>query len=527
MKTRIKLIATLIPSSICLNAIAGLTVEQRLEILEKELAENKKELQSTRQELLEYKLASAENSEKSNSDSAIIVKQDQKKQTYLDGKRKNIADTPASVTGETRAKDVTLSDISKYVQDDLGFKYSGYFRTGWATAGHGKPASYAAGALGRFGNEYGGWFDLILDKRVYSNNGKTVNAVVQIDGNVSQSYSNGSFNTYEDNILQFSDMYVTTTGFIPFLPEATFWIGRHYLRNYEIQMLDWKAHKADSAGAIGLENIDVGVGKLDVALLRQDLKLYSKDYSSTTSVNTNAVDIRYREIPLWDKATLELDGKYNFPNRDNESKSSNYFNMKDAWLATGVVRQNFENGGFNDFVIQGASNSIASGFMHISDSNPDYGYGSYYYGDHNNGTGIRLISQGEMYIRPDVIMANALVYGHGKDLYSYETGAHTNFNTFRAVLRPAYIWDDYNQTGVELAYFNQTNRAKGTSYRESGYKTTLFHTFKVDTSMLRSRPEIRFYGTWIKSIENEISEYSFENDKSDQFSVGVQAEVWW
>jgi len=161
-------------------------------------------------------------------------------------------------------------------------------------------------------------------------------------------------------------MYVTTTGFIPFLPEATFWVGKHYLKNYEIQMLDWKAHKADSAGAVGLENIDVGVGKLDMALLRQDLDLYDKSYTSTTQVNTNAIDIRYREIPLWNKATLEIDGKYNTANESDSQHSSNYFELKDAWLATGLFRQNFDNGGFNEFALQYASNSIASGFMEMA-----------------------------------------------------------------------------------------------------------------------------------------------------------------
>lgn len=97
-------------------------------------------------------------------------------------------------------------------------------------------------------------------------------------------------------------------------------------------------------------------------------------------------------------------------------------------------------------------------------------------------------------------MANAIVYSFGNDVYSYETGAHSDFESIRTVLRPAYIWDKYNQTGVELGYFKQQNKdVTGKKYNESGYKTTLFHTFKVNTSMLTSRPEIRFYATYIKA----------------------------
>lgn len=114
------------------------------------------------------------------------------------------------------------------------------------------------------------------------------------------------------------------------------------------------------------------------------------------------------------------------------------------------------------------------------------------------------------------------------DIYSYETGAHSDFESIRAVVRPAYIWDQYNQTGVELGYFTQQNKdANSNKFNESGYKTTLFHTFKVNTSMLTSRPEIRFYATYIKALENELDGFTFEDNKDDQFAVGAQAEIWW
>ena len=79
---------------------------------------------------------------------------------------------------------MTLKDISKYIKDDIGFSYQGYFRSGWGTGNHGSPQTYAAGSLGRFGNEMSGWFDLTLNQRVYNQDGKTANAVVTYDGNV-------------------------------------------------------------------------------------------------------------------------------------------------------------------------------------------------------------------------------------------------------------------------------------------------------------------------------------------------------
>ncbi|XPE43157.1 carbohydrate porin [Shigella flexneri] len=55
--------------------------------------------------------------------------------------------------------------------------------------------------------------------------------------------------------------------------------------------------------------------------------------------------------------------------------------------------------------------------------------------------------------------------------------------------------------------------ANSNKFNESGYKTTLFHTFKVNTSMLTSRPEIRFYATYIKALENELDGFTFEDNK--------------
>ena len=112
----------------------------------------------------------------------------------------------------------------------------------------------------------------------------------------------------------------------------------------------------------------------------------------------------------------------------------------------------------------------------------------------------------------DIILANAIVYSFGNDVYSYETGAHSDFESIRAVVRPAWIWDKYNQTGVELGYFKQQNKdITGKKYNESGYKTTLFHTFKVNTSMLTSRPEIRFYATYIKAQDIDLDKAANSN----------------
>ncbi len=143
----------------------------------------------------------------------------------------------------------------------------------------------------------------------HNENGKRVDAVVMMDGNVGQQYSTGWFgdNAGGENFMQFSDMYVTTKGFLPFAPEADFWVGKHGAPKIEIQMLDWKTQRTDAAAGVGLENWKVGPGKIDIALVREDVDDYDRSLQNKQQINTNTIDLRYKDIPLWDKATLMVE----------------------------------------------------------------------------------------------------------------------------------------------------------------------------------------------------------------------------
>lgn len=535
------------------SALANkLTIELRLELLETELTENKNELQKTKEELGHYKskVASLQHSIIANGYRKAAISEPSKSSPVAD----NIANENGELTqsaenatvkgsqqiavidsnGEqTTIESVTLKDISKYIKDDIGFSYQGYFRSGWGTGNDGSPETYAAGSLGRFGNEMSGWFDLTLNQRVYNQDGKTANAIVTYDGNVGEQYNDAWFGDSDnENIMQFSDIYLTTRGFLPFAPDADFWVGKHKLPQYEIQMLDWKTLTADVAAGVGIENWALGPGMLDVSLSRDDVDVYSRDFEHTTQMNTNSVDLRYRNIPLWNNGMLSLMAKYSSPNKTNQQENNendgSYFEMKDSWMLTSILRQNMERDAFNEFTLQIANNSYASSFASFSDASNTMSHGRYYYGDHTDGIAWRLISQGEMYLGDNIIMANALVYSHGEDVYSYESGAHSDFDSIRTVIRPAWIWNTWNQTGVELGWFKQRNKTQqGITLDESAYKTTLYHAFKVGTSILGSRPEIRFYGTYINILDNELSNFNFDDKSKDEFMAGVQAEVWW
>ncbi|ECE0732200.1 carbohydrate porin [Salmonella enterica subsp. houtenae] len=533
----ISVLAALFPT---LTLAANLTVEQRLQLLEAELSANKKELQETQSQLSIYKnkMAAMEvslqqtESQRDTDKTGIPVK-DNKRISSIKIKPEQQVVLSNTQGDKTTVQNVTMKDISRFIKDDIGFSYQGYFRSGWGTSNHGSPQTYAAGSLGRFGNEMSGWFDLTLNQRVYNQDGKTANAIVTYDGNVGEQYNDAWFGDSDnENIMQFSDIFLTTRGFLPFAPEADFWVGKHKLPEYEVQMLDWKQLTTDVAAGIGIQNWVIGKGQLDISLSRDDVDVYSRDFSRTTQMNTNSIDIRYRNIPLWDKSSFSVMGKYAFANKTDEQErnedNNSFFKLKDTWMATAIVRQELPKDGFNEFTLQVANNSYASSFAEFTGSSDSISSGRYYYGDHSNGITWRLISQGELYLADRIIMANAIVGAHGEDIYSYETGAHSDFSSLRTVIRPAWIWNTYNESGVELGWFVQKNTtSNGTDAKESAYKATLYHALKVGPSLLNSRPEIRFYGTYIDILNNELSNFRFNDNSKDQFMIGVQAEVWW
>ena len=180
--------------AVCLSystMAAPLSVEQRVALLEKKLSENEQELQKTRSELQQYK---------TNSTAEVAAKPVTKNDRVL--VQQQVPATTVAGNGQPEVQNaaLTLDEISKYIKDDFGFNYSGYFRSGWATTPRGGPKSWAIGSLGRFGNEHSGWFDLTLSQRVYNKEGKTAKAVVTMDGNVGQRNNDSWFNDGGDDL---------------------------------------------------------------------------------------------------------------------------------------------------------------------------------------------------------------------------------------------------------------------------------------------------------------------------------------
>ncbi|MDT1246918.1 carbohydrate porin, partial [Escherichia coli] len=131
-----------------LNAMATkLTIEQRLELLENELSQNKQELKATQNELGVYKSrlstlqkSITENKYKSASLAEISATSPVADNIKNENGEQNSSAAAHTINGsqqvavieskgdKTTIESVTLKDISKYIKDDIGFSYQGYFR---------------------------------------------------------------------------------------------------------------------------------------------------------------------------------------------------------------------------------------------------------------------------------------------------------------------------------------------------------------------------------------------------------------
>jgi maltoporin len=88
-------------------------------------------------------------------------------------------------------------------------------------------------------------------------------------------------------------------------------------------------------------------------LVREDVDDYDRSLSNKQQINTNTLDVRYKEIPLWDKASLMVSGRYVAANQSSSEKykegNEGYYPWKDTWMAGTSLTQKFANGGFNEF----------------------------------------------------------------------------------------------------------------------------------------------------------------------------------
>ncbi|QKO14358.1 Cryptic outer membrane porin BglH precursor [Dickeya solani] len=141
IKNSYLVIASLLYPISFISTAAPLTVEQRLAALEKDLQETKQELQRYKEQEKKNKAITLVR------DNSVANENNKNNAGSVAKTATPIADNGLSVdnglssvavSSDSRAS-MTLHELSQYVKEDIGFTYSGYFRSGWATGSQGHP----------------------------------------------------------------------------------------------------------------------------------------------------------------------------------------------------------------------------------------------------------------------------------------------------------------------------------------------------------------------------------------------------
>ena len=372
-------------------------------------------------------------------------------------------------------------------------------------------------------------------------------------------YSNENGVSGDAQKLYLDEYYGTLKNVFSFSKDATVWVGKRYYHREENHMLDWKWYQIEGFGT-GIEYMDLGPGKLSFAWfsntdndfsyekqLNNNGKVQKKDglwegddsWDGKTVVVTEKYDIEYGLTP-WDGAWLNLRGTLLVPEVDD----NNYMKLVD--------QPKFSNGNIlavslDNYYSLGSCKTVVQ-FIKGPNSASPFGNGSWidYWNAEaaNESHRWQFLNYGDMKFG-DFGIAHSLYYtvasGFRGDLEDKESD-----KAFSFAIRPYYKLTDITKITAELGLFTETDTYhNGKSDNYKGQKATLAYVLSPDAGNWKSRPELRFYVTYLHGNHNEALRNSPTQDKAmtihykngvvekydhprdNQVIFGAQLEAWW
>ena len=405
----------------------------------------------------------------------------------------------------------------------LAVDFHGYARSGigWTGSGGEQQCFQATGAQSKYrlGNECETYAELKLGQEVWKEGDKSF----YFDTNVA--YSVSQQNDWESTSPAFREANVQGKNLIEWLPGSTIWAGKRFYQRHDVHMIDFYYWDISGPGA-GIENIDLGFGKLSLAATRSSESGGSGTFADRDKfgnrVHDNIVpndvfDVRLAGLETNPGGTLELGVDYGHTNIPDDY-SLQPGASKDGWMLTAEHTQSMLKG-FNKFVLQYATDSMTSSGKGVPQG------GSI----NNDGSMWRVLDHG------------AISLGDSWDLMyvgMYQDIDRDNNNGtqwWTVGVRPMYKWTPIMSTLMEIGYDNV--KSQRTSDRNSQYKVTLAQQWQAGDSIW-SRPAIRVFATYAKWDEkwgyndsgvayNDTSAKTFSRGDNDEWTFGAQMEIWW
>ena len=421
----------------------------------------------------------------------------------------------AAITSALIATSASAVDFHGYARSGIGWTSGGGDQTALKVNG--------GGSKYRLGNETETYAEFKLGQELY----KDGNQSIYLDTNLA--YSVDQQVDWEATSPALREINVQFKNFAEgVLPGATLWAGKRFYQRHDVHMNDFYYWDISGPGA-GVENIDLGFGKLSLAVTRNTetggTATYGKDKvyyidnngqiqsrieDRKANVYNDVFDIRLAELNVNKNGKLEIGFDY------GSAHTRNGYHLEDGASKNGYMvtlehTQSEFFGGFNKFVAQYATDSMTSW-------NTGHSQGA---SVNNNGHMLRLIDHGVVQFSPKVEMMYALIYektdldnNQGKTWYS-------------AGIRPMYKWNKTMSTLLEVGYDRIKDQATGK--KNDLVKATIAQQWQAGDSIW-ARPAIRVFGTyghWNDKFNITDRTNAGYDAKDAEFVAGVQFEAWW
>jgi sucrose porin len=436
-------------------------------------------------------------------------------------------------TADVAKRTETLASNAKSNNsDNSGFKFSGYARSGVIMNDSGTstesgpyvtPAGQTGGAVGRLGNENNTYVELNLEHNQTMASGATSRYKVMLaDGQ--RSYNDWTGATSDLNIRQAFVELGSLPTFTGVWKDSTLWAGKRFDRdNFDIHWLDSDIIFLAGTGG-GIYDVKWGDN------LKSNFSLYGRNFDDLKDDNNDDTRI------------------------ENYIVTANNYAGPFQWMLSGLRAKN--NQDRENTGNRGTSTAADTGFHTMLAYHGDSFYGlregtsktALLYGHGlgaevkalgsdgrltDDASTLRLATYGITPLSKNWSIAPAVLAQQSKDRYvSGDDYKWLTFNTrliqqitenFELAYEGSYQYMDLNPQG-----YSDYNKVKG-----GFYKLTFAPTFKVgDISDMLSRPEIRFFATymdWSKELDSYSSSDSFGTDgftAGGQWNFGIQMETW-
>ncbi len=308
---------------------------------------------------------------------------------------------------------------------------------------------------------------------------------------------------------------------LPFLPSATFWIGNRYYKRHDVHMADFFYWDPSGEGA-GVEDIDLGVGKLSLAVFQS--------VNSGTRTGWRS-DVRVAGIPLWTDGSLEVGVNVNFDTRTDAATATTGKSQAVSPWVTAEWKQVNLLGGYNTLAFQYATGTAAPMGARIQGGNS------------SKSKQWRVVEH--LIVQPsDKFSASFFAHYADVDRRYNATDAYSSFKQIGVGIRPIYHLSDYFKLQGEVGF--QSADFKDAAIKDmSVTKITVAPTLTIPPGpggIYYTRPELRLfatYATWDKGAQAQgiagqsaacttggTSTSPFQCE-TNCMTVGAQLEAWW